>query len=281
MVLLNLFPNLSFHVIYSHSIKEALIKAKSAHFQGIQLAIEAPHLFQELQTPSHLEEIDNTASLNQKYIILHGYDDLTSLYCIDSELNQGILNHYRTLFSIARKLHSPLLTIHLGKLPTYPIKYPKRQQQTLPKIDQNLYVEALTKNLASVLSNKPPGLPLAIENYGFFPALYPALEPFLRNPEIGLCWDFPKMMTKRGEIDEQMLNFYRAHATKIFQIHLHDYDPAIGGHLPLGQGMLNYMKYLQEFPMPHLLDVCFEIRPFDQAEKSQKRFRHQLDLPIK
>ena len=264
---------LSYHSVYEQSIQEALQLALDHGFDGIQLALEVPHLSRELHDNVIFQNIVTMCKKRNLYINLHGYDYISSLYSVDPILTQAIFAHYQQIFQWASLLHSPIVTIHLGLLPTFP-QSPRKESSEfpLPSTSLTLLIEALKHNLKTLVSLIPPNLTVCIENYNFHSLVYRILKPYLNSNKLSLCWDLPKTFSRSGEIKQSEWDFLKAHHQSIKQIHVHDLHPKRRSHLAIGEGILDFKQLLTSFPIPNLQDVCFEIRPFQQALISKAKF---------
>jgi sugar phosphate isomerase/epimerase len=265
---------ISFHCVYEDSIQEALQLALNHGFKGIQVALEVPHLARQLNDEGEIQSLMEFCDEHHLYITLHGYDNISSFYCMDRNFFAFISRHFGQLFHWTTYLKSSLLTLHLGIPPSFPQSprdSPKRSI-SLPPASLEQLLNGLKQNLQRLVSLRPPKLSVCIENYQFNSWIYPILEPFLQDGTLSLCWDVPKTFSRAGILDQEMWDFMEKYHQCIKQIHLHDLHPERGSHLTLGEGILDFKHLLTAFPLPNVQDICFEVRPFQQALKSKEQF---------
>ncbi|MHA1672062.1 MAG: sugar phosphate isomerase/epimerase family protein [Promethearchaeota archaeon] len=260
----------SFHAVYSSSIHEALLFAHQNGFAGIQLAIESPHFdFHTIsQSPTKMTKIRTYCQKNSLYVTLHAPDDVTSLFTIHPALKEGIFQYYKSLFDFAEAIGSPLVTIHLGQMTTFPTDSLPSEKGTLrkyPPHDLPLYREALKDNLTHLVEMVQDRFTLCVENYYLNTEILSVLESFLRENKIGLCWDYPKTFSRSGEKNQELFSFFTSHLPQIKQVHLHDLSTSGSGHRSIGSGILDLDPFFKLLKSIDVLDYCIEVRPEKQA----------------
>ncbi|MHA1519810.1 MAG: sugar phosphate isomerase/epimerase family protein [Promethearchaeota archaeon] len=260
----------SFHAVYSSSILEALEFAHHNGFAGIQLAIESPHFdFHTIsQSPTEITKIRTYCTEHNLYVTLHAPDDVTSLFAIHPALREGVFQYYKSLFNFAEAIESSLVTIHLGRMTTFPTDSLPLEKDTLrkyPPQDLPLYREVLKDNLTRLIEMVRDRFTLCVENYYLNPEILSVLEPFLRDNKIGLCWDYPKTFSRSGEKNEELFEFFTSHLPQIKQVHLHDLSSTGSGHRIIGSGILDFTPFFKKLKKIDVLDYCIEVRPEKQA----------------
>ncbi len=262
--------SVSFHAVYSSSIHEALLFAHQNGFAGIQLAIESPHFdFHTIsQSPSEIAKIRTYCTQHNLYVTLHAPDDVTSLFAIHPALREGVFQYYKSLFDFAEAIGSPLVTIHLGRMTTFPtdsIPLERISPLKYPPQDLPLYREALRDNLTRLVDIVKDRFILCVENYYLNPEILAVLEPFLIGNKIGLCWDYPKTFSRSGEKNQDLFNFFTSHLPQVKQVHLHDLSSSGAGHRIIGSGILDFDPFFKMLKDFNVLDYCIEVRPEKQA----------------
>lgn len=262
----------SFHAVYEANILSALEFAHLNGFQGIQVAVETPHFEFSSINNTEIEEINEYCRKYHLYISLHGPDDVTSLFTTNPKLQEGIFKYYQDFFEFAEKISAKLVTIHLGRITTFPICDGKNLQY--PEEDVPLYRKNLNLNLQKLVSLKnQKKFHLCVENYGFNDIIMEELEPFLYSNEINLCWDFPKTFNRQGVLDTKIFDFIQKHLISVKQVHLHDMNSRGKGHQVLGSGILDFSKFFSILKNEMVIDYCFEVRPASKALESLNYFQ--------
>lgn len=265
--MINRIP-VSFHAVYSNSILDALKYANLHGFDGIQVAVETPHLDFNHLSDSEISQIQAYLTQKDLYITLHGPDDQTSLFSSHPALLSGVFEYYRSLFEFAKRIKSPLISIHLGQMTTYPTD--STPKQLYPPQDIAIYQGNLKKNLQQLISIARDYCPLCIENYYFNLPILEVLSTFLDREEIYLCWDIPKTYSRMGVLDPILYDFFKQYQKSIKQIHLHDLDRNGHGHQEIGTGIITFETYFTLLENCKIFDYCIEVRPESSALNSLK-----------
>lgn len=249
---------------------EALKFAHDAGFRGIQIAVEVPHLSFEHLSDEKCSQIRDYAKSHDLYITLHAPDDVTSLFVINPALQQGIFAYYTTLFEFAEKIDARLITIHLGKMTTFPtdtipeLKYPEE--------DILVYWDTLETNLNKIIELANHRFLLCIENYYFNPFILEVLEPLIQDEEVFLCWDIAKIFTRTGEKVKEIEAFFLDNLSQIRQVHLHDLHNH-RSHRSIGEGVIDFTHFLNLLKDVSIKDYCIEVRPHTRAVDSFKKLK--------
>ncbi|WP_371802552.1 sugar phosphate isomerase/epimerase family protein [Candidatus Lokiarchaeum ossiferum] len=260
--------HISFHAVYNSSILDALKFANHTGFKGIQIAVEVPHLSFEQLSDEDCFQIRNYAKKHDLYITLHAPDDVVSLFVVNPALQQGIFAYYTALFDFAEKIGACLITIHLGKMTTFPtdtipeLKYPEE--------DLLIYWEALENNLGEIVKSARNRFILCVENYYFNPFILEVLEPLIQDEEIFLCWDIAKTFTRSGEKIAEIEAFFLDNLSQIRQVHLHDIHN-YRSHRSIGEGIIDFAYFIKLLKDVTIEDYCIEVRPHSRAVDSYKK----------
>lgn len=256
----------SFHAVYESSILEALKNAVKFGFNGIQVAVDSPHfdLF-NLSNPE-INEIIKICRKNQLYIVLHGPDEITSLFTSNHFLQNGIFNYFSNLFDFAEKIQCKMVTIHLGRMTTFPTS--DKSNRKFPEEDLSIYKDTLKNNLERLTSMVNGRFFLCVENYGLEEEIFEVIHEFLKENKLWLCWDLPKTYSRIGNLNEKLFKFYSEHINSVKQLHIHDMDSKGHGHQVLGSGILDFTPLYNCLNEAELEDVCFEVRPAEKALES-------------
>lgn len=264
---------ISFHAVYCESILAALEFATENNFSGIQIAVELPHLSFEMLTDSEVDHIQSFCKKYNKYITLHAPDDVTSLYSTNSSIQESIFQYYSNLFDFAERIRSPLVTIHLGSMTTFPtVEIPEK---LYPEQSKQLYLNALKNNLEGIISLVKNRFFLCVENYKLNPEVLSVLELYLDKKRLYLCWDLAKSYLGSGEKDLNLINFFLSHNQSIKQLHLHDIKNG-RQHREIGSGVMDYRYFLSQLELNEIIDLCIEVRPEKYALSSKEKLKKIL-----
>ena len=159
--------------------------------------------------PIILLQIKAFCEQNGLHITLHGPDDVASLFVQDVSLQHGIMQYYRDLFDVATCLNVRMITIHLGRMTTFPT-------DTIPEIryppeDVKIYSTILQNNLTQLVELAAGRFLLCVENYQLDTSILDGLTPFLENKTLFLCWDLPKMYFRNGDLDVKLEQYFLNH----------------------------------------------------------------------
>jgi sugar phosphate isomerase/epimerase len=262
---------LSYHVVYDHSIADAIEFASKNGFSGIQVAVESPHLSFENLSSDDKAKIRQKSEERRIRITLHGPDDVASLLHPNLRLRKGILSYYSDLFGFAEDIGAFLITIHIGHPITYPTDtIPERR---FPEVDIGHYRRTLEENLQSIINLARGKRYICVESHPLGDFVLQVLEQHLLDGELGLCWDIAKTFDKNGNINEPLHHYLMQNLSAIRQVHLHDIDSRGRSHRVVGTGIIDFRYYLELLGDADVWDYCIEVRPREKAVESLENLR--------
>jgi sugar phosphate isomerase/epimerase len=166
-----------------------------------------------------------------------------------------------------KKINSEYIIAHpdLYKIPKGNSRYPNG-------VDFANSREEGWERLIEVLSSYQGEIPLLVE-------VMPAKEYYLHDldetkkliqeiPNIKFCFDIEHATQAVDDIDK-VIEWYQAIADKVLVLHLCDWNPKIRGHLPIGQGIISFKKFLDSVQLYNYQRPILEVMP--ASEKNRKK----------
>jgi sugar phosphate isomerase/epimerase len=97
------------------------------------------------------------------------------------------------------------------------------------------------------------------------------VDLLLSNDErIFLSWDIAKTYNRQIQLDTEVEDFMWKHSARIREIHAHDIIKNFRSHQIVGDGEIDFTRYLELFKRPEVA-VTFEVRPREAALLSRDR----------
>ena len=181
--------------------------------------------------------LQSVADRYQVYFTIH-LDEKLDLCDFNPLVAQAYLDTLLKTISFARKLHIPVLNMHLSEGVYFTLPGKKAY---LYEMYREHFLGRLAEAIARCEEAAEGAVSICLENTGNFnkPFLQEALELFLQSPLFGLTFDIGHNHSA-GDVDRP---FFLAHKDRLHHFHIHD---AIGGknHLPLGTGEIDLLWHL-------------------------------------
>jgi sugar phosphate isomerase/epimerase len=264
----------TYHVAYDNSILYALEFAAANKFSGIQIAVEAPHLSYENYGPGDRELILKKKTELNLSISLQAPEEVTSLLQPNPRLRDGIMGYYLDLFNFAHDIGAAMTTVHIGQMPIF--RTDTKPVHFLSAGDVALYSEAFEDNLKHLLKMAYGKTFVCIENYRIDNVILPIVDRYLRQNNLGLCWDIARTFYSNGKVDKAILDYMTKNRTFIKQVHLHDRNVAGTSYLTLGSGVINFNQYLAILEDIDVWEYCLCTRPREKAAESLQYLKTML-----
>jgi sugar phosphate isomerase/epimerase len=250
--------------VYDSTIPAALRYAKAAGFRGIQLAVEAPHL-----APGNLpaDQVKGLAALLRSKglgMSLHAPDRGVNLFQTQPVLAEAMHGYLRGLIDFGYAVGARNLTFHLDKPTTFPTA---DRSQDWPRIDRGLHERALQENMQRLIDAARGRMQLCLEFTGET-FIGNACQEFINQGDLRICWDLARMY-RRGELDEELADWFVRNLSRVAQVHLHDVVDGKGHH-PIGSGCVEFARWLEPIVQADVRDLVIEVRPQDQAAASRE-----------
>ena len=181
--------------------------------------------------------LQSVADRYQVYFTIH-LDEKLDLCDFNPLVAQAYLDTLLKTISFARKLHIPVLNMHLSEGVYFTLPGKKAY---LYEMYREHFLGRLAEAIARCEEAAEGAVSICLENTGNSnkPFLQEALELFLQSPLFGLTFDIGHNHSA-GDVDRP---FFLAHKERLHHFHIHD---AIGGknHLPLGTGEIDLLWHL-------------------------------------
>ena len=270
-----IFDRMSYHVVYDDTIADALEYASSHGFSGVQIATSVPHLALESMDGEELAKIKKRSTELGIRINLHAPDELTLTHT-QHRVNDAIMSYYSGLIGIAQGLGAQIITVHPGALAAYPedaAPYKKR-----PEKDTEAYAEIFDDNLKRLAAMAEEKVHICIENLDLEGPTMNALEKHIKNTDLALCWDLPKMYSYNGDdvsVKTETQEFLFRNLKRIRQVHLHSIANG-KSHRVIQKGAIDFRQYLSMLKDVDVLDYCIEVRPREKAVESLSNLKKML-----
>ena len=254
-----------YHVVYDRDLYDAIDFASTHRFGFIVPDLMIPRFWPERYGPSERRRVRRFAEDHDVSISFHAPSDNLNLAAPYPEVRSGILRRMGSCLELARDLEAERFTIH----PSQPPDFASGGQPGHYLEDHHgVYAESLANGLRGIVE-MAEGVQVCVENDPLTPFVEGILEGLLEEGfDLFLTLDVPKAEDPRkGEPVERVEAFYMRNSDRVREAHLHDRRPGGRYHDILGQGDVNFKRYL-ELLAP--LDVHFnlEIRPREEAYRS-------------
>ena len=181
--------------------------------------------------------LQSVADRYQIYFTIH-LDEKLDLCDFNPLVAQAYLDTLLNTISFARKLHIPILNMHLSEGVHFTLPGKKAY---LYEMYREHFQGRLAEAIARCEEAAEGAVSICLENTGNFnkPFLQEALELFLQSTLFGLTFDIGHNHSA-GDVDRP---FFLAHKDRLHHFHIHH---AIGGknHLPLGTGEIDLPWHL-------------------------------------
>lgn len=273
---MSLPSRLAYHVIYDDSLECALHYAYKNGWNGIVPDLGVPQFSPE-KLP--LEKRTDLGKLSQELSIewgFHAPGDDVSLFTTYPPIRKGILNYFKQIIDLARDL-SPTSTnvvIHAGSPPSFR-KAGTREDDFRLKY-QNEYLEVFKEIINTLLKYAHPDVEIVIENHSWTQIIREVILPLIPKG-LKLCLDIPKLFNAEGETNVHDWEVFKKHSEAISVIHIHDWNPHLGSHQVVGEGVINFQPILQFLSKLSISpQYVFEVRDREKAQASLVNFEMLL-----
>ena len=236
------------------SIKECVDFALNNSFDGVELGLSNPYLYQDFMN----RRIDFSIPILAHAV--EGFDLLTPI----EEVRKAGIDWLIGLIEKGKKEGVKVITIHLG--PGLPFAYTGKKIY-LQEEFASLFAEKLEEILATFASLEI----VAVENVGVFRFGYvrDIVEKYLKRG-LKLTWDLGHTFLKGDRSVEE--DFFIKNREHIANIHIHDNCGQYDEHNVIGTGKIDFRRI-----MKRLSDwdgfLTIEVRPKEAAVQSLKRLR--------
>ena len=273
------FPkNRAYHVIYDDSLIDAVKYAADNNWTSIVPDIGVPAFSPERilsEDRKQLREMSRDLSIGWGF---HAAGDNVSLFSTYPPIRTGIMQYFKQTINFAREISvSPTnVVVHAGAPPKF--KKARNQTGNFTDIHHETYAQILRENLTELVEHASPHVKIAIENTGWNPLIREVVRQLLPRG-LKICFDIPKLYGPGLKIIEEDWRFIQEHGGFIEVVHIHDIDASFGSHQVVGEGVLDFEKYLRFLSELAINpQYVFEVRPREAANESLLNIGRLLEI---
>lgn len=273
------FPNnRAYHVIYDSSLEDAVKYASESNWTSIVPDIGVPAFSPERissEERSQLRDMSRNLSINWGF---HAAGDNVSFFSTYPPIRAGIIQYFKQTINLAREISTgpTNVVIHAG----VPPKFRKSRGQTgnFNELHYETYAQTLRENLTELIEHAFPHIKIAIENTGWTPLIRDVVRQLLPKG-LKICLDIPKLYGPGFKLLEEDWNFIQEHKGFIEVVHIHDIDPKLGSHQVVGEGVVDFERYLRFLSeLKNKPQYVFEVRPREAANESLTNIGRLLEI---
>ena len=263
------FPNSrAYHVIYDDSLTDAVKYAAENNWTSIVPDIGVPAFSPERissEERTKLREMSRDLSIGWGF---HAAGDNVSLFSTYPPIRAGIMQYFKQTINLAREISTgpTNVVVHTGAPPKF--KQARGKLGNFSVIHRDTYAQAFRENLTELIEHAFPHVKIVLENTGWTPLIRDVVKQLLPTG-LKLCLDIPKLYGPGFKIIEEDWNFIQEHKGVIEVVHIHDIDPTLGSHQVVGEGVVDFERYLRFLGgLPNKPHYVFEVRPREAAHES-------------
>lgn len=208
----------------------------------------------------------------------HAAGDNISLFSTYPPIRTGIIQYFKQTINLAREISTgpTNVVIHAGTPPKF--KKARNQPDNYNEMHRDFYAQTLRENITALIEHAFPHVRIAIENTGWNSLIRDVIRSLLPKG-LKLCLDIPKLYGPGFKILEEDWNFIKEHKGFIEVVHIHDIDPTLGSHQVIGEGILDFERYLRFLSeIQTKPQYVFEVRPREAAHESLLKLGRLLDI---
>ncbi|MFX1559256.1 MAG: sugar phosphate isomerase/epimerase family protein [Promethearchaeota archaeon] len=208
----------------------------------------------------------------------HAAGDNVSFFSTYPPIRTGIMQYFKQTINLARELSTgpTNVVIHAGAPPKF--KKARNQPNDFGEIHRGTYAQTFRENLTELIEHAFPHIKIAIENTGWTPVIRDVVRQLLPTG-LRICLDIPKLYGPDLKIMEEDWNFIQEHKGFIEVVHIHDIHPTLGSHQVVGEGVLDFERYLRFLSqLKNKPQYVFEIRPREAANESLTSIGRLLEI---
>lgn len=273
------FPNnRAYHVIYDESLMDAVQYAAKNDWTSVVPDIGVPAFSPDKissEERARLREMSRELSIGWGF---HAAGDNISLFSTYPPIRTGIIQYFKQTINLAREISTgpTNVVIHAGTPPKF--KKARNQPDNYNEMHRDFYAQTLRENITALIEHAFPHVRIAIENTGWNSLIRDVIRSLLPKG-LKLCLDIPKLYGPGFKILEEDWNFIKEHKGFIEVVHIHDIDPTLGSHQVIGEGILDFERYLRFLSeIQTKPQYVFEVRPREAAHESLLKLGRLLDI---
>ena len=257
-----------YHSVYENNRYQAIDFAAENGFDFVQFDLGVPNNFLDNISEQQLIHIASYAKDRNVELTFHGPCDNVSLFTDYPSIRAGILEQYKIILYKANLLNARHITLHTGRYPEFKAAN-KKENKYIFKYGA-YYEDILHENIRKI-SDMSGTVLICIENDHFNSFIRKCVANLIAQEPIYLTVDIPKLFRKDITLDEDVYNFMHKNKALIREAHLHDYHMEYGRHQIIGEGKIDFTKFL-ELILQDNVYLNFEVRPKEAALLSMRQF---------
>jgi len=265
-------------VIYDDSLMDAVKYAAENNWTSIVPDIGVPAFSPERissEERTQLREMSRDLSIGWGF---HAAGDNISLFSTYPSIRTGIIQYFKQTINLAREISTgpTNIVIHAGAPPQF--KQARNKPGNFSEIYRDTYAQIFRENLTTLIEHAFPHVKIVLENTGWTPSIRDVVRQLLP-AGLKICLDIPKLYGPGFKLIEEDWNFIQEHKGFIEVVHLHDVDPKLGPHQVIGEGVIDFERYLRFLSaLPIKPKYVFEVRPREAANESLSNIGRLLDI---
>ena len=270
--------NRAYHVIYDDSLMDAVKYASENNWTAIVPDIGVPSFSPERISSderSQLREMSRNHSIGWGF---HAAGDNVSLFSTYPPIRSGILQYFKQTINLAREISTgpTNVVIHAGAHPKF--DKARDQPKNFGELHRETYAQTLRTILTELIEHAFPHVKIAIENTGWNPVVRDVVRQLLPSG-LKICLDIPKLYNPGFKLLEDDWNFIQEHKGFIEVVHIHDIDPKLGSHQVVGEGVVDFERYLRFLSgLSSKPQYVIEVRPREAANESLANIGRLLEI---
>lgn len=273
------FPNRrAYHVIYDDSLMDAVQYASENNWTSIVPDIGVPAFSPERISSEERAQLRNMSRNLSIGWGFHAAGDNVSLFSTYPPVRAGVLQYFKQTINLAREISTgpTNVVIHAGAPPQF--KQARNQPRNFSEIYRETYAQTFRENLTELIEHAFPHVKIVLENTGWTPLIREVVRQMLPTG-LKLCFDIPKLYGPGFKLIEEDWNFIQEHKGFIEVVHIHDIDPKLGSHQVVGEGVIDFERYLRFLgQLPTKPQYVFEVRPREAANESLSNIGRLLEI---
>jgi sugar phosphate isomerase/epimerase len=265
-------------VVYDDSLMDAVKYAAENDWTGIVPDIGVPAFSPERissEERTKLRETSRDLSVGWGF---HAAGDNVSLFSTYPPIRTGIMQYFKQIINLAREISTgpTNVVIHAGAPPQF--KRARSHPGNFGEINRDTYAKTFHENLTGLIEHAFPHVKIVIENTGWTSLVRDVVRSLLPKG-LKICFDIPKLYGPGFKIIEEDWNFIKEHKGFIEVVHIHDIDPTLGSHQVVGEGILDFERYLRFLSeLSSKPQYVFEVRPREAAHESLLKLGRLLEI---
>lgn len=265
-------------MIYDGSLMDAVQYAAKNDWTSVVPDIGVPAFSPDKissEERARLREMSRELSIGWGF---HAAGDNISLFSTYPPIRTGIIQYFKQTINLAREISTgpTNVVIHAGTPPKF--KKARNQPGNFNEMHRDFYAQTLRENITTLIEHAFPHVKIVIENTGWNSLIRDVIRSLLPKG-LKLCLDIPKLYGPGFKILEEDWNFIKEHKGFIEVVHIHDIDPTLGSHQVIGEGILDFERYLRFLSeIQTKPQYVFEVRPREAAHESLLKLGRLLDI---